>query len=191
MLTRLVLMAAAFLALNGVVLAGGPALPGDRMGNPLHRQIVSVFVLPEMQPELGLSPQQISALHRQKQELLAKSDEIAGEIAVRRRELDQLLSGDTSRTRTVRALFEQIAGLQAQLQYSGFETASKMKAVLSGDQRAKFNAMKPMDLHHVMMSRGNMAEIERTMERMGVERGADNPGDNMMRGAARGMRHGG
>jgi hypothetical protein len=30
--------------------------------------------------------------------------------------------------------------------------------------------MKPMDLHRLMMSRGNPAEIEQTMERMGVDK---------------------
>jgi hypothetical protein len=54
------------------------------------------------------------------------------------------------------------------MQYAGFETASKMKAVLNNAQRAQINAMKPMDLHHLMMSRGNMTEIEQTMQWMGL-----------------------
>jgi hypothetical protein len=120
-----------------------------------------------MQPELGLSTQQTAALRRLKQDLLAKSKDVTGQISTRRRELDTLLSGDTSRTRTVKTLFEKIADLHAQLQYAGFDTAAKMKAVLTSDQRAKFNAMKPGDLHRLMMARGNMAEIEETMQRMG------------------------
>jgi Spy/CpxP family protein refolding chaperone len=147
----------------------GPA--GDHGYNPLHRQMVSIFALPEMQPELGLSTQQSITLHRFKQDLLAKSKDITGQIANRRRELDGLLSGDTSRTRAVKALFEKIADLHAQLQYAGFDTAEKMKAVLNNDQRAKFSSMKPADLRHVMMSRGNMTEIEETMQRMGAEDG--------------------
>jgi len=179
MLTRIVFVAAAFLAQSGMVLASAPPMAGDHMDSPFHRQILSIFVLPEMPSELGLSPQQITALQRQKQDLLTKSNEIAGQIATRRRELDQLLSGDTSRTRTVRTLFDQIAALQAQLQYAGFDAASKMKAVLNNAQRAQFNAMKPMDLHHLMMSRGNMAEIEQTMQRMGVESGMGMHGSGM------------
>jgi Spy/CpxP family protein refolding chaperone len=162
-------MAAAFLALSGMVLASAPPMPGDHVDSPFHRQIVNVFALPEMKAELGLSPEQLAALRRQKQDLLTKSNEITGQIATHRRELDLLLSGDTSRTRTVRTLFDQIAGLQSQMQYAGFETASKMKAVLNNAQRAQINAMKPMDLHHLMMSRGNMTEIEQTMQWMGLE----------------------
>jgi Spy/CpxP family protein refolding chaperone len=172
-------MAASVVVWSGVVFGGAPPIGGEHMNSPFHRQIVDIFVLPEMQAELGLTPQQITALQHQKQDLLAKCNEVAGQIAVRRRELDQLLSGDTSRTRTVKALFDQIAGLEAQLQYGGFDTASKMKAVLNNGQRAQFNAMKPTDLHHLMMSRANMGEIEKTMQRMGVESGMGMHGSGM------------
>lgn len=150
---------------------GAEAPAGDHMNGAFHREMVSIFVLPEMQPELGLSAQQVAALRRLKQDLVAKSKDISGQISARRKELDALLSEDTSRTRTVKTLFEQIANLHAQLQYAGFDTANKMKAALTSEQRTKFHAMQPMDLHRVMISRGNMAEIEETMQRMGAEEG--------------------
>ena len=98
---------------------GGSMQADDHMNSPLHRQVMSIAALPEMQTELGLSARQTADLRRLKQDLLAKSKDVAGQIAGRRRELDTLLSGDTSRTRTVKALFERIAELHAQLQYAG------------------------------------------------------------------------
>ena len=145
----------------------------DGRGNsPMHRHMVGVFVLPEMQSELGLSTQQTAELRRLKHDLLTRSNDVAGQIAVRRRELDTLLSGDTSRTRTVKALFDKIAELHAQLQYAGFDTSVKMKATLNAAQKTKFEAMKPAELHQLMMSRANMAEMEQAMKTMG---GAPSP----------------
>ena len=201
-------LTAAFVAMGGITSAGAavdsriatysPAPGGDHRNGPLHRQLVSVFVLPEMQTELGLSAQQTAALRHLKQDLLAKSKDVTGQISTRRKELDALLSGDTSRTRAVKTLFEQIANLHAQLQYAGFDTAAKMKAVLNSGQQAKFNAMKPADLHRLMMSRGNMAEIEETMQRMGADEGMhgemhDATPNNLQPDShsAPGMRHGG
>jgi hypothetical protein len=148
---------------------GGSVNADGHMTSPLHRQMVGVFVLPEMQSELGLSVQQTADLRRLKNDLLAKSKDVAAQIAVRRRELDTLLSGDTSRTRTVKALFDKIAELHAQLQYAGFDASVKMKALLDDAQKVKFNAMKPADLHRVMMSSGNMADMGLAMQMMGAQ----------------------
>ena len=164
----------AYTAAESAPAARGPMMSdsmaaGGHMNSPLHRQMVSVFVLPEMQSELGLTGQQTADLRRLKGDLLAKSKDIAGQIAVRRRELDTLLSADTSRTRTVKALFDKIAELHAQLQYAGFDTSVKMKALLSDAQRTKFNAMKPAELHQLAMSRANMADMQQAMQLMGAQ----------------------
>ncbi|HEV2201242.1 MAG TPA: Spy/CpxP family protein refolding chaperone [Bryobacteraceae bacterium] len=150
--------------------AHGPVMPETSpvglVTSPLHRHMVNVFVLPEMQSELGLSAQQTAELRRLRRDLMTKSKDVAGQIAVRRRELDTLLSGDTSRTRTVKALFDKIADLHAQLQYAGFDTAVRMKAILNTGQKTKFNAMNPAQLHQLMMSRANMTEMQQAMQLM-------------------------
>jgi len=169
----------------------------DHMSGPLHRQMMTVLLLPEMPSELGLSAQQESQLRGLKKDLLAKSKDIAGQTATRRRELDTLLSGDTSRTRAVKALFEKIADLRAQLQYAGFETANKMKALLDDAQRAKFNAMTPAELHRLMMSRANMGEMMQLMapeESMSMQKGMGmqggmRQGSGMMSGSHGDMTH--
>jgi Spy/CpxP family protein refolding chaperone len=151
----------------------------DHIGGALHREMVIVFILPEMQSELGLAPQQVTQLRGLKQDLLAKSKDIAGQTATRRRELDTLLSGDTSRTRAVKALFEKIADLRAQMQYTGFETANKMKGLLNDAQKAKFQSLKPEDLHRLMMSRTNMGDMEQAMQLMAAGEGMGMPGHEM------------
>lgn len=163
----------AYTAAGSSPAAHGPTRPetstaaAGHIDNPLHRQMVNVFLLPELRSELGLSAQQTAELHRLKRELLAKSKDVAGQIAVRHRELDTLLSGDTSRTRTVKALLDKIAELHSQLQYAGFDTAVRMKAILNTGQKTKFNAMKPAELHQLLMSRANMADMQQAMLMMG------------------------
>lgn len=144
----------------------------SHMNNPVHREVMTIFGLPEMQSELGLSAPQTNDLQRMKKDFLAKSDALSQQIATRRKELDGLLAGDTSRTGTVKTLFEKIASMQAELQYAGFEAANKMKAVLNREQKSKFDAMKPMDVHHVVMSHANMADIEKTLQRLGFDEGS-------------------
>jgi Spy/CpxP family protein refolding chaperone len=156
-----------------------PMHRADHIGGALHREMVTVFILPEMQSELGLAPQQVAQLRGLKQDLLAKSKDIAGQTATRRKELDTLLSGDTSRTRAVKALFEKIADLRAQMQYTGFETANKMKGLLNDSQKAKFQSIKPEDLHRLMMSRANMGDMEQAMQLMAAGEGMGMPGREM------------
>lgn len=180
-------------------LANRASHEGQIMNNPQHRQIVSILALPEMQPELGLSAQQVTTLRRLKEDLLAKTKDLAGQINYRQRELDSLLSGDTSRTRTVKALYDKIGELQADMQYAAFDTTVKMKAALNAQQRSRFEAMKPMEVHHLMMTRGNTADMETLMRRMGMEEmrtqsmgaGGTGSGGMNMGGANTGMMRGG
>ena len=164
--------------------APGAAAHGPGMNHPLHRQIAAIFILPEMQSELGLSAAQTADLRRLHRDFVAKSKDTAAQTAVRRRELETLLSADTSRTRTVKALLDKIAELHSQLEYAGFDTATRMKAVLSETQRAKFSAMKPAELHQLMMSRGNLAEMEIAMQGMGAQGEMGDGGTGMHAGLA-------
>jgi hypothetical protein len=132
-----------------------------------------------MQPELGLSAQQVGTLRRLRQDLLSRTKDIAAQTITRRKELDTLLSGDTSRTRTVKALYDKLGELQADMQYAAFDTTVKMKAALNAQQRNRFESMKPMELHRLLMSRGSVADMETLMHRMGLD-------DRRMQGMLRG-----
>ena len=175
---RSIKLVAVFFILAGAALAGPTETDpldaratheGQMMNNPRHREIVGILAMPEMQPELGLSNQQVTTLRRMRQDLLARTKDIAAQTITRQRELDTLLSGDTSRTRTVKALYDKLGELHSDMQYAAFDTTVKMKAALNGQQRSRFESMKPMELHHLMMSRGGMADLETLMHRMGMD----------------------
>jgi Spy/CpxP family protein refolding chaperone len=148
------------------------AMMESHMNNPVHREVMAIYGLPEMQSQLGLSAQQVADLQRLKKQLLTKSDDLSAQIASRRKELDTLLATDNAKPATVKSLFEKIASQHAELHYAGFETANKMKAVLTSEQRTKFDAMKPMEVHHVVMSSAKMADVEQTLQRLGFEEGS-------------------
>jgi Spy/CpxP family protein refolding chaperone len=149
------------------------------MGGAMHQSVMAPFLLPELQSELGLSAQQVTQLRQMKQEMLTKGKDFSTQIAAKRKELDALLAPGTSKGEQVKKLFEQIANLRAQQMYTGYETATKMKAALTGEQRTKFAAMKPYEFHQAMMSRMTMNDMSQMMQFMG--------GDGMMMG--QGMMH--
>jgi len=175
-MSKTIFVLSGFLAFGGAVgllaadeHAGMASMMESHMNNPVHREVMTIYGLPEMQAQLGLSAQQTADLQRRKKEFLAKSDDISGQIAARSKELDALLALDTSKAGTVKSLFEKVASLRAELQFAGFETANKMKAVLTNEQRTKLDAMKPMDVHHVVMSSAKMADVEQTLQRLGFD----------------------
>ena len=55
------------------------------------------------------------------------------------------------------------------MQYAAFDTTVKMKAALNAQQRTRFESMKPMEVHHLMMSRCGTADMETLMHRLGME----------------------
>lgn len=146
--------------------------PAD--GGALHQTMMTPFVLPALQTELGLSAQQIAQLRQRKQEMLGKANDISGQIAAKRKELEGLLASGTSKGELVKRLYEEIGTLRGQQQYVGYETALKMKAELTDAQRAKLAGMKPNELHQAMMSRMTMSDMMEMMPFMG--------GDGMMGG---------
>ena len=148
------------------------AMMESHLNNPVHREVMTIYGLPEMQTQLGLSAQQTADLQRRKKEFLAKSDDVSGQMAARGKELDALLAVDTSKAGNVKSLFEKVASLRAELQFAGFETANKMKAVLTNEQRTKLDAMKPMEVHQVVMASAKMADVEQTLQRLGFDEGS-------------------
>jgi hypothetical protein len=71
----------------------------------------------------------------------------------------------------VKALYDKLGELHSDMQYAAFDTTVKMKAALNAQQRDRFESIKPMDLHRLMMSRGSMADMETLMHRMGLDDG--------------------
>ena len=150
------------------------------MQNPIRHSLMTAFVLPEMQTELGLSTQQTAQMRQFKQELLAKGKETSAQIAAKQKELEALLGPDTSKGAQVKTLLEQIGNLRAQRQFAAYETSRKMKGALTADQRAKLAAMKPGELHQAAMSHMTMADMMEMMQFMGGGMGMMGGGMGMM-----------
>jgi len=148
------------------MMGGGMGMMGG-MQDPMRHSLMTAFVLPEMQTELGLSTQQTAQLRQFKQELLAKGKETSAQIAAKQKELEALLGPDTSKGAQVKTLLEQIGNLRAQRQFAAYETGRKMKGVLTADQRAKLAAMKPGELHQAVMSHMTMADMMEMMQFVG------------------------
>jgi len=150
--------------------------PAD--GGAVHQIMMTPFVLPALQSELGLSAQQVTELRQLKQEMLTKGKELSGRIAAKRKELEGLLAAGTSKGDLVKRLYEEIGSLRGQQQYTAYDTALKMKVELTEAQRSKLAAMKPAELHQAMMSRMTMNDMMEMMPFMG---GAGMMGSRMMR----------
>jgi LTXXQ motif family protein len=148
------------------MMGGGMGMMGG-MQNPMGHSLMTTFLLPEMQTELGLSTQQTGELRQFKQEMLAKGKDVSAQVAAKQKELEALLASDTSKGAHVKTLLEQMGNLRAQRQFAAYETARKMKGVLTDDQKAKLVAMKPAELRQVMMSHMTMADMMEMMQFMG------------------------
>lgn len=160
---------------------GGHMAMAGPMQDPLHEAVVAAFGLPGMKMELGLSTQQEAQLRQFKDELLKKGQELSVQIAAKRNELNA--AANAGKNAEVKQLLEQVAGLEAQSQYAAFEAAGKMKAALTAEQRARIATH---EVHHAMMMRMTMAEMQQMMQFIGAHRmgpmglGMRMPGMTMM-----------
>ena len=154
--------------------ASGSAMPMPGMGmemmsGPMHQVVMTPFLLPELQAEVSLSPQQVAQLRQLKQDMLTRGRELSSQIAAKQKALNALLTPGTSKGEQVKKLFEQMARLRAEQLYTGYETATKMKAALTEAQRTKLAALKPYEIHQAMMSRMTMNDMMQMMQFMGGE----------------------
>jgi hypothetical protein len=180
---------AAFLGIFGLVQAQQHhADPAD--GGAMHQAMMTPFVLPALQSELGLSAQQVTRLGQLKQEMLNKGKELSGQIASKRKELEGLLAVGTSKAELVKRLYEEIGSLHGQQQFTAYDTALKMKAELTDAQRSKLAGMKANELHRTMMSRMTMSDMMEMMPFMGSEGMMGEMMGGMMMGGRMMMREG-
>jgi len=161
---------------NGMMAKGmmssGMGMTGSGMGmtaDPVRASVFTAFALPDMQTELGFSAQQVTQLRQLKQGMLTSGQEVSRQIAAKRKDLEGAIGAGGSRNAEVKQLLEQMATLRAQLQFAAFETAGKMKAVLTDQQRTKLAAMKPAELHQAIMSHMTMRDMGEMMRFMGAD----------------------
>jgi len=136
----------------------------EMMQGPTHQMVMTPFVLPELQTNLGLSAQQVTQLRELKQQMLTKNKAFSSQIAAKRKELDTLLAAGTSKDEVVKKRFEEIGSLKGEQLFTGYEATLKMKAALTDEQRTKLTAMKPREFHEAMMSHLTMNDMMEMMQ---------------------------
>jgi hypothetical protein len=176
-MTKVILLAGC-VAAAGITWAGpeppqhhqdGMSMGMGMMAGPVNQEVATAFVLPELQPELGLSSQQVMQLRELKRQMLSKGKDFSNKIAAKQHDLDGMISAHTSKGELVKKLLEQIGDLRAQQLFAGYETASRMKIVLMEDQRAKLAGMKPHDFHQLIMAHMSTADMMQMMQFVGGE----------------------
>ena len=140
------------------------------MAEPLHRTVMTAFVLPELQPELGLSAQQVTQLRQMKQAMLVKGGDFFNRLAARHAEVDRMLTPGTSKGELVKKTLEQIATLRADRLYVVYQTEARMLIPLSQDQRKKLASLKPQEMHQAIVSRLSQDDLAKMRELLDGER---------------------
>jgi len=163
--------------------------------NPLSRSIATVYVLPDLHSQLGLSPSQVAQLSRLKETFLANERKDGDQIVAKREALDKLIGTGKATQEQVTTDVTEIANLEAHQQIAGYETALKMKTLLTPEQRTKLAAIQPAELWNTMASNLTVRDMWQMMRYMhgaagfGVMGGPGMMGGRMMAGG--GTMHGG
>jgi len=133
------------------------------MDDPLRRSAMLVHMLPTMQESLGLSDDQVMRMKQSTQQYKERNDTHQQQMKRATEQLDELLASEDAPPNRVRSLLEETASHGARMQALAFESAAEMKGMLSAEQRAKLSGMKPMQMHHHMMTNMTMMEMMQAM----------------------------
>ncbi len=149
---------------RGMGAMGGMGMPGAQ--NMVGRLTAMAFLLPEMQTELGLSAGQVSQLKAMKAQFIAEQQQTSSAIAAAQNNLNSVIGSGTATDAQVRKAAGDLANLEAQQTVNAYQTATKMKAALSPEQRSKVESMNATELRNAMMAHMTMNDIAQMMRFM-------------------------
>ncbi|WP_456425584.1 Spy/CpxP family protein refolding chaperone [Rhodocaloribacter sp.] len=160
------------------------------MSNPLKRSSLMIYGLPTMKDLLDLSDEQVSSMRDAARAYESRAAELKEMAAKTGEQLKSALAAENPDPDRVKSLLRENATLHADLKALGFETARKMEALLTPEQRQKLAELTPMQMHHHMMANMTMMEM---MKAMGGMMGGGMMGGGMMQSGMMGggMMHGG
>jgi hypothetical protein len=122
--------------------------------NPTHRFMHLVYHLPDMKTKLGLSEEQIVLLRNMQADFLKQK--VDWEASIQKKEIDLNLLLDKNATPgDVGKILESIYDVKLQMKVSSYETAQKMRAILSADQEEKLDKIFSMCMGQGMMRMKN------------------------------------
>lgn len=114
---------------------------------PMKKYMMTVNMLPRMQSKLSLTQEQTEKLIDLQTAFKKKQVEFKGDMAKKRMELKNLLDQNASGNK-VRSQIEQCTNIHVNMMVAAYETANKMKSVLSDTQKEQ--------LKNMMSSKGSM-----------------------------------
>jgi Spy/CpxP family protein refolding chaperone len=144
--------------IRGLMMAG--------MQHPFGHSAMMAFLLPEMQSELGLSSSETTELSRLRDQFRNEEQKNSDQIAMARQDLNALFASGMPKEEQVKKAVTKIANLQAQRLLNGYETAAKMKATLTPEQRSRLDAIAPAGLWSTTMSHMTMNDMTQMMRFM-------------------------
>ncbi len=136
----------------------------DIMQDPLRRSTLIVYVLPTLQEPLALTDEQVNELKQLTQQFKKQTMAHQEQMKQATAQLKEILAPGDAAPERVREQLEETARHRARMQALAYETAVKMKGVLTAEQRAALAEMKPMQLHHHMMRNMTMMEMMQAMQ---------------------------
>lgn len=137
------------------------------MQNPMHRAGMMAFALPALADTLGLEDQQVEELDALKSEMTEERQRHREEMQAAQQELQALFEDDeTPAPEEVRAQLQEIAELRAEGQAAIYETAQRMREVLTEEQQSRLDELTPQQIHRQMMRNMTMMDMMQMMQSM-------------------------
>lgn len=130
-----------------------------QLQEPFRRSVATVFLLPDLQNELGLTSTQVNNLKMIKDSFAAQQNQAIQQIQAKRKNLNGLLKAETPNQQQIQSAVTDIANAEAQRQVETYNTLAKMKDVLTAQQRSQWNAMSPQDLGKSLMAHMTLGEL--------------------------------
>lgn len=137
------------------------------MQSPMHRSQMSVFMLPALADTLGLSEDQLAQIEQLRSEAMSRRQEQRQQMMARRKQMMSLFeSEEPPPADQMRTHMREMAQMRAEQQADLYETAQRMREVLTDEQRATLEALTPQQRMRQMMSRMSMMEMMEMMQSM-------------------------
>ncbi len=132
---------------------------GQMMNDPIKRSGMFIRIIPTMKETLELTDAQLAGLHATRNSYNTKLLDLEEKAMSSEKKLENLWQSEDVDPAMVKALMLEISGHRIGMKALTYETAVNMRSQLSKEQRTSLDEMKPMQLHHHMMTQMSMMEM--------------------------------
>lgn len=141
---------------------------GKMMNDPIKRSSMLIHIIPTMKEALELTDAQLEGLMAASKTYKTMRQDLEEKTGKAEAELEKLWQSEEVDPARVKALMLEIGELRVGIKALTYETAVDMRSQLSEKQRASLDKMKPMQLHHHMMTKMTMMEMMHAMHGEGM-----------------------